>query len=454
MQGVITLWYGNILFQDAALQLLQLVETVCEWGRDVYRQGVLNCLAGGRESLREITPAWSQAWSTRSDEEDVLIGNNDSEDGDRETEGENDVLAQTSSLRGLVLEQSPGLAPIGISQDQMLSGSKGNSEYDCDMPDMGESQHLSSTKSAPVPPVAMIALDRGWPYTVWTENSLPEKTCDMEDLLRRIYPREPLQRAAALLLHLVSGEDTSICTTRLAISRHLGDSAQTSVEHYTDAPDCTEEDADKLQLPLRAVVVLQSTFSRPEPALDYRIDCMICTQEAAYVLAEIAAAGMPALQWIRYWDSHDCDCLTAAISSVSGRSARQAVADRLSHRWSVLNSNTQTLGNAHLSWRSCVCCSEMLDTIDRVESSLSSAGHPSASVIIQVSSQGRHAISGLSEAQQELAELRDIPGCLIEAPTEEPYTPTCFVPFEDVVFDEVRPCLKTFQIPRCRSRCA
>ena len=452
MQGVITLWYGNILFQNAALQLLQLVETICEWGRDVYRQGVLNCLAGGRERLREITPAWSRAWSTCSDAEDVLIGNSGSEEGDWEIEGENDVLAQTSSLRGLVLEQPHG-HQIVPSRHQMVNDSHGNDASDCDMPDMGENQHRSPGISTQTPPVVVVALEGGWPLNFWTELSLPEELRDMEELLRRIYPETPLQRAAAVLLQLVSDEDKSICTTRLALHRRLGESNEHRVEWRTDAANCTEDDADLLQLPLRAIIVHHSGIEDLPPALVCRTDCMICTQEAAYVLAAIAEAEMPILQWIRYWNSHDCDCLTNAMSMVGRRSARQIVTEILSQRWAVLNLSARTPGNAHLSWESCVGRSELLDFIARVESALRSTDHSPASLSLQTIPQERHerhAVSGLSEAQHELAELRDIPGCLIEAPTKEPQAPppTWFVPFEDVSYDEVRSCLKTFRIPQ------
>jgi hypothetical protein len=56
-QRIIDLWHGTILSQDRALQLLLIIDYICDWARDVYRFNVLRCLAGGDVSMRDFTPA-------------------------------------------------------------------------------------------------------------------------------------------------------------------------------------------------------------------------------------------------------------------------------------------------------------------------------------------------------------------------------------------------------------
>ena len=59
MQRIFDLWHGTILSQDCALQLLLIIDAICEWARDIYRLDVLRCLSRGKLDLRAITPALS-----------------------------------------------------------------------------------------------------------------------------------------------------------------------------------------------------------------------------------------------------------------------------------------------------------------------------------------------------------------------------------------------------------
>lgn len=63
LQRVFDLWHGTILSQDCALQLLLIIDSICEWARDIYRLDVLRCLSGGQLDLRAVTPAWSTTQS-------------------------------------------------------------------------------------------------------------------------------------------------------------------------------------------------------------------------------------------------------------------------------------------------------------------------------------------------------------------------------------------------------
>ncbi len=50
-QQIFDLWHGTVLFPEGALQLLLIIEYLCDWGCEVYRTSVLTCLAGGRDSF-------------------------------------------------------------------------------------------------------------------------------------------------------------------------------------------------------------------------------------------------------------------------------------------------------------------------------------------------------------------------------------------------------------------
>jgi hypothetical protein len=55
MQCVYDLWHGTIESQDGALQLLQIVDHIWTWARDIYRPGVITCLQ--TLNNREASPA-------------------------------------------------------------------------------------------------------------------------------------------------------------------------------------------------------------------------------------------------------------------------------------------------------------------------------------------------------------------------------------------------------------
>lgn len=41
------------------MQLLLIIDYICDWARDIYRPNVLRCLAGDNKDTRDFTPAYS-----------------------------------------------------------------------------------------------------------------------------------------------------------------------------------------------------------------------------------------------------------------------------------------------------------------------------------------------------------------------------------------------------------
>ncbi|EXJ88659.1 hypothetical protein A1O1_05590 [Capronia coronata CBS 617.96] len=48
---IFDLWHGTVLFPEGGLQLLLIIEHLCDWACEVYRPSVLTCLSGGRDNL-------------------------------------------------------------------------------------------------------------------------------------------------------------------------------------------------------------------------------------------------------------------------------------------------------------------------------------------------------------------------------------------------------------------
>ncbi|GFG09692.1 hypothetical protein IFM5058_04552 [Aspergillus udagawae] len=54
---IIDLWHGCMLSLDDALQMLLIVDHICDWARDIFRPNLLRCLSGRDDVWRDETPA-------------------------------------------------------------------------------------------------------------------------------------------------------------------------------------------------------------------------------------------------------------------------------------------------------------------------------------------------------------------------------------------------------------
>ena len=117
---VIDLWMGRATSRDGALQLLHIIDFICNWARDVFRLEILHCLAGGRENFRLASPTYASRFSTQEPRHESPMGNQGDPGAHANTDADSDAdtvgLTETSSLRNLMLddaimEDQP--APVG-----------------------------------------------------------------------------------------------------------------------------------------------------------------------------------------------------------------------------------------------------------------------------------------------------------------------------------------------------
>lgn len=104
------MWHGTILSYDKALQLLLIVDYICELARDEYRWNVLSCLAGSEISNRFMTPV-STVLSSSSEpipNGDATLGMKASEvartidltQDERDVEMEDAIIDEVSPAKG------------------------------------------------------------------------------------------------------------------------------------------------------------------------------------------------------------------------------------------------------------------------------------------------------------------------------------------------------------------
>src|SRR5437588_11730791 len=72
---VIDLWMGRATSRDGALQLLHIIDFICDWARNIFRFEILCCLAGGRENFRHASPTYASRFSTQEPRHESPMGN-------------------------------------------------------------------------------------------------------------------------------------------------------------------------------------------------------------------------------------------------------------------------------------------------------------------------------------------------------------------------------------------
>ncbi len=74
-QQIFDLWHGTVLFQEGALQLLLIIDYLCDWACEVYRMSVLTCLAGGGANLlnSRLSPSGTDTSSQVGDAEFIAL---------------------------------------------------------------------------------------------------------------------------------------------------------------------------------------------------------------------------------------------------------------------------------------------------------------------------------------------------------------------------------------------
>jgi hypothetical protein len=117
---VIDLWMGRVTSRDGALQLLHIIDFICDWARNIFRFEILCCLAGGRENLRHASPTYASRFSTQEPRHGSPTGSEGSPGTHSDTDPDSDTdtagWTETASLGTLtlddtVMEDPP--APIG-----------------------------------------------------------------------------------------------------------------------------------------------------------------------------------------------------------------------------------------------------------------------------------------------------------------------------------------------------
>ena len=327
-QQIIDLWMGRAASLDGALQLLLIVDLICEWARDVFRFDISCCLAGGRDNLRRDNlrhaspaPTYASRFSTQEPQHEGTT-NNSTHGAARsspllETDIDDVDFTDTASMTSLTLEESM------MEVDGMMN----------DYPEVDQDESIESygdVVSHPLLKWATISpTDIPWSgcATIRHSNmclfafshlSLPTDLESLVACLRQASSSEVGSPRTIAMSLLVSLTDQSLVknTTMDHILQLKGDWLRKS-----------EATLDGSEYPLRALFVFRTYIRTSDWQIVRELRCISCTAQTVQNLAKIAGFSVVSLR-IRMQQSAKEHPLPAsdfeALRGLTGRIAASA----------------------------------------------------------------------------------------------------------------------------------
>ena len=415
-QSVIDLWHGHILSQDGALQLLLIIDTICDWARDVYRPGILRCLAGSIERLRQLTPA------------DTLIS---MDDGDEGLEEATSPLQWRMQTTGLVLHN--GRSPPEDAGDAMVLEPEElhtlQSGRSCSIPGMGvcieESSSERSSMDASTTEITIRKADR--PILQWRQLRLPSENEEMVSFLQIVKPETDIRQAAFELLSIFLDDRLAVTSTSHWVS---------FLENSIPCPP--RQRREEQEAAVRVVLHCSSFVDRSSWAIIQQLTCLICTVNAASTLAMIARDTSMALS-VFHWRPHDCSCIAERWQDLQNLRGRPATIAALSDLSIALQHQPEKGDMGHLEWVPCDGDHwQVLEKwdIDAVLERLQATPGASADILqllqVTLKAEMNH-YTNSTHALIDTSGVDGVPGLLVKKPPEwsDECSAWCFVLFDE-----------------------
>lgn len=287
---VIDLWMGRATSRDGALQLLHLIDFICNWARDVFRFDILCCLAGGKENLRYATLTYASRYSTQEppheSEMSGQVGPGPRTNTDQNSEADTAGFTETASLGNLVLDDAiMEDQPVPVRDDGI--GSSGSTHPLLRWANPSPYQ-AAWTRHATIRHSNM-SLFR------YSHLALPEDSRALVQCLQQVSGSSP-DSIRDMALHLM----TSFLDRTGAMTTTLNHILQLKREWLKQSGD-VKAGPDS---PVRALFSFRTCVRTVDWQIVRELCCISCTQQAAQELGKIAGMGYERLR-VLTWSSTD-----------------------------------------------------------------------------------------------------------------------------------------------------
>ncbi|KAF2228581.1 hypothetical protein EV356DRAFT_512709 [Viridothelium virens] len=400
---VVDCWHGYLADEDQALQLLLIMDWICFWARDVYREAVLKCMTAVTSLDRGVSPA-----------ETIFSASGD--DTGSEVSSRAVSLALRSS-RPPPVRPSPLPQHAEIPEAGQMHESLNDFAEDTSVGDQSSSFKDNQGGDATEDTNDIVVVDARSPLMEWKHFSVPEEGAELLEFLRSASWDKRFRETAWELLELLTDEVHTLRLSRRVVRDLWEGRSESSDQEFED-----EE-------PIATLVVCRSRFDEATWQVVQSYTVITCSQEAAQQLAIAAQAGESATLPLSYWKAHDCDCLMIAANAFQSLDGRQSALFANSQDAYCLVHDGRGRGGVHTRWERYER-GQSRPLLERIETLVNNmgAGAPELTHFANPASQWSPSIDHLFDTRT----LDNLPGMLLKRPTRWPSgCPLwCFLTFE------------------------
>ena len=310
------LWHGTILRRDHALQLLLIVDCICDWARDTYRLDILRCLSGGNIDSRAFTPASSVVNSQGEQRSGSDICSSDSTSG---ASTPTDITAPVLDVFSL-----PGDEEIRHELDSVM--------LDVDRPEEEEEEEGEEGEGeAPFRPLTLAKDDhrflrydkRHSDPPAWAENATIQHSNFVRFVYRHYSVPEDLENLALFLNNIDVADESAISAIEVLNLFQDPSTFDTSLDEVLALEGSWTGNCEASTLPtsrdlVRTRISFQTYFDVESWQMVRVLECSTCSQEAERTLNAMAGRSY------EYFASqehvaHDVWSLVEPLRSLHGR---------------------------------------------------------------------------------------------------------------------------------------
>ena len=321
-QQIFDLWHGTVLFPEGALQLLLIIDYLCDWASEVYRMSVIRCLTGGSEN-----PFNSRLSPSGTDTSSLV--------------GDADTIAQ----RAMSLPSRSSLPPELMNDEMMELVDNNSTEFAeieplvrinpamlSDRPDIYSWQRWTMTEKDPRPWVQKATIRHSNLVEFsYLQVTMPEEIHILQTCLDLCFPDLSVKDAARKLLTSLQDDNMAVTTSVKATSWQGNQLKESTLE-------------------VRALVYFRSVLKGDDWQITRQMLCILCSEKAVEGLAQIAELS-PLINgsWVK-GDDTQCKRFLQAINSLNLIGGTRSVGLALVRRQLSLRAVSDSSGSFIFEW--------------------------------------------------------------------------------------------------------
>ncbi|OBT95141.1 hypothetical protein VE01_07405 [Pseudogymnoascus verrucosus] len=286
---IFDIWHGSVLFPEGSLQLLLIIDYLCDWASDIYRMSIIKCITGGGPNTlnSRLSPSGTDISSLAGDSE--LI-----------------------ALRAMSLPSRSSLAPELSNGDMDGLASSSSSEF----PEVELLVQVNSSALLNRPDTYSwqrwaTAEQNQWP---WVQKATIRHSSRVELRSLQVTMPEEIHLLRACLESWFPGLSVKDAAKKVLISLQDDNLAVTT---SVNATYWQNDQSKESILEVRALVYFRSRLSSEEWHIKRQVLSILCSEKAIEAISHIANLSFSIRRSFNGRDRSQCEQFLRAINSLN-----------------------------------------------------------------------------------------------------------------------------------------